>query len=138
MKQNIKSKFATPASQVKIDQETTEQSTATPASQVITDQVTTEQASATPRNSDQKPPLLQKPLFTLKQKPSETPPNDREQKKIDTSTTPIYTLNENDNSLLYDSFFSLTQRDPLITLHLCHSRLMRNEIELNNFFKLNN
>ena len=88
---------------------------------MITDQITTKQASAAPRNSDQKPPLLQKPHFTLKRKSSETPPNDREEKKIDTSTTPINKLNESDSSLLDDSFFPLTQQDPLRTFNLSQS-----------------
>ena len=52
--QKIEDLIATPVSQLKTDQETTEQEIDTAASQVITDQITTEQASAAPETSSTK------------------------------------------------------------------------------------
>ena len=68
----------------------------------------------TPSKGDaQKPKIHQKPqtLITLKRKSSQTPSNDREDKKLATNATPVYDVDVNEDTPLNDSLYPFAQSD---------------------------
>ena len=95
----------------------------------IEEQDTFEQTAASSELSSQKPPLSDKP--TLKRKPTSSPPNDRDEKKLANYKTPTSNLNEDDETVFSDSSVSPRQSDPLRTSLL----VMKMKIKLINLLE---
>ena len=98
----------------------TQEKTSSQEIQVETEEIFLEQKSdhKTPSKSDtQKPQIQQKPqtLINLKRKSSETPPNDREDKKLATNATPVNDVDFNENTTLNESLYSFAQSDTVKT-----------------------
>ena len=87
-----------------------------PASSISTN-VTNNQTNNTPVNSGEKPQVQQKP--DLKRKPTSSPLNTREDKKIDNNITPTSTFNS--QNVLDESIFSPTLNNPVKNLQLPES-----------------
>lgn len=82
------------------------------------DQVIHEQTAASPELRINKPAITPKPNIVIKRKPSESPANDRDDKKIANFPTPTYQQRELNNTVFDESNLSSTQSDPLQTSHL--------------------
>ena len=82
------------------------------------DQVIHEQTAASPELRINKPAITPKPNIVIKRKPSESPANDRDDKKIANFPTPTYQQRELNYTVFDESNLSSTQSDPLQTSHL--------------------